>query len=293
MGVKLSWTNRGTDPLDAIRIYRSTTKTGALTLIDTIAGNALAYEDMTNPPSNTVLWYSVATVKGGNETLSRRTPIGNFADTGPGPKTLKMGDWEYGYFGEVTTDIALLPLFSEIQAAGVIAPQGSPTVTAVRKWVIGGKIIYIPNASYGSFSIAQALSSKIIKPFGNNAAPVTVVDKGDYGFKIRLPRSSSVLDLGDAVPLNGDVTKLKSELCALIQCNTTLDVAAENNRFFKGSGRYTDDTYYVYSSPRIFTGWADASNYYGLQWSQWSIPGTSANGTNVIMGNLIYELDLP
>lgn len=293
MGVKLSWTNRGTDTLDAIRIYRSTTKTGALTLIDTIAGNALAYEDMTNPPSNTVLWYSVATVKDGNETHSRRTPVGNFADTGPGPKTLKTGDWEYGYFGEVTTDIALIPTWDEIAAAGAPAKVGSQVLTVVRKWVIGGRIVYIPNAMYGYYSVANLISAKFVKPFGNNAAPILTIDKGDYGFKIRVPRSSTVLDLGDAVPLAGDDTKMKSELCAFIQCHTNFDTAAEPSRYFKGSGRYTDDTYAFTSSPRIFIGWADASNWNMLNWSAYSSPATSTNATNVVMAGLVYELDLP
>lgn len=292
MGVKLSWTNRGTDPLDAIRIYRSTTKTGALTLIDTIAGDALAYEDMTGAPSNTVLWYSVATVKDGNETQSRRTPIGNFADTGPGPKTIKTGDWEYGYFGEVTTDIALIPTWDEIAAAGAPAKLGSQVLTTVRKWVIGGKIIYIPNAMYGYYSVANMIAAKFVKPFGNNAAPIFTVDKGDYGFKIRVPRSSTALDLGDAVPLTGDGTRMKSELCAFIQCHTNLDVATEANRYFKGSGRYTDDGYAYTSSPRIFIGWADASNWNALQWSAFSVPATTANTTNLVMAGLVYELDL-
>lgn len=292
MGVKLSWTNRGTEPLDAIRIYRSATKTGALTLIDTIAGNALAYEDMSNPPSNTVLWYSVASVKDGNETLSRRTPIGNFADTGPGPKTIKTGDWEYGYFGEVTTDVALLPTFDDITAGGGPARVGSQVLTTVRKWVIGGKIIYIPNAMYGYYSVANLLAAKFVKPFGDNAGPILTIDKGDYGFKIRVPRSSTVLDQGDATPLAGDETKLKSELCAFVQCHTNIDITSEPNRYFKGSGRYTDDSYAYTSSPRIFLGWADANNWNALQWSAYSTPIVNTNGTNLVMAGLVYELDL-
>lgn len=292
MGVKLSWTNRGTDPLDAIRIYRSTTKTGALTLIDTIAGDALAYEDMTNPPSNTVLWYSVATVKDGNETQSRRTPIGNFADTGPGPKTIKTGDWEYGYFGEVTTDISSIPTFDDIVTAGGPARVGGQNATIIRKWVIGGKIVYIPNAMYGYYNVANLIAAKFVKPFGGNAASIFTVDKGDYGFKIRVPRSSSILDLGDAVPLAGDDTKLKSELCALVQCHINFDSAAEQSRYFKGSGRYADDAYAITSSPRLFIGWADASNWNCLQWSQYSVPTVSTNATNLVLAGLVYELDL-
>ncbi|KAN0023519.1 hypothetical protein ACTFIV_007905 [Dictyostelium citrinum] len=130
MGVKLSWTNRGADKLDSIRIYRSATKTGVLTLIDTIAGNALAYEDMSNPPSNTVLC-------------------------------------------EETTDIAIIPTFSEIQAAGVGQSNNNNVLPAtVYKWVIGGKIIFIPASMYGYYSIANLLTYKVLKPFGNNAGGV-------------------------------------------------------------------------------------------------------------------------
>lgn len=289
MGIKLSWTNRGTVPLDSIRVYRATSKTGTLTLVDTIAGTALTYEDTTAPTTNIVYWYSIASVKDGSETLSKRTPIGYFPDNGPGPKNLFMGDWEFGYFGEVTTDMALLPTFDEVATAGNFSRSTADNPTKFRKWVVGGKIIYIPNGVIGSYSVPNMVTYKLIKPFNNDAAKVLSVDKGDYGFNIRVPRASTVID-STAQVLAGDDTKLKSELCASIMGNMTFDTASENNRFFKGSGRITDEAGPYSQSGRIWVGYQDAANWFGLQWSQWSVPIATVNASAMV-GNIIYELD--
>lgn len=290
MGLKLSWTNRGTVPLDSIRIYRSTSKTGALTLIDTIAGTATTYDDVTTPATNVTYWYSVASVKDGNETLGKRTPLGNYPDNGPGPKTIAIGDWEYGFFGEMTMDMGLLPSFDEIATAAGLT-RGPESPTKFRKWAINGKIIYIPNAFIGTYSATNMINFKLLKAFNTPASPILTLDKGDHGFKVRLPTSSPTLDLSDAVPLAGAADKLKSELCAQVACALNLDTTTNNNnRYFKDGWRFGDETFTYGSSGRLFTGWQDASNVIGLQWAAYTTPAAMAV-SGVLAGNIIYELD--
>lgn len=289
MGLKLSWTNRGTVPLDSIKIYRATSKTGALTLVDTIAGTATSYEDNTTPATNALYWYCVASVKDGNETLSKRTPLGNYPDTGPGPKNIAIGDWEYGYFGEIVTDMALLPGFDEVAAAGGFT-RSTDSPTKFRKWVINGKIIFIPNAAIGTYSATNMIAYKLLKPFNTPDAAVLSIDKGDYGFKVRLPTSSPSLDLSDAQTLAGAADKLKSELCAQISTALNWDNTSNANRWFKDGYRMSDENQIYGASGRIFTGWQDASNVIGLQWSVYTTTAAMAvSGT--LAGNIIYELD--
>jgi len=289
MGVKLAWVNRGTVPLDAIKVYRSNTKGGSLTLIATLPGDALSYEDTTMPMSNVVYWYQVSSVLGTAETYGALTPVGHFSDSGPGPKKLRMGDWEFGYFGEVTTDMSLLPTFSEVAAAGGFT-KGNDTPTVWRKFIVGGKIIYVPNAVIGVFSTTELVNYKLMKAFGNNASPILTVDKGNYGFKVRIPRCSTVLDLGDTVTLAGDATKLKSELCAQIMCHVNWDVKAEDGRWFKGSGRFADDSITSTNTGSVLLGYQSATGMAALQYNLMSNPISPGLGSSMT-ANVIYELD--
>ncbi|QXO10090.1 hypothetical protein pEaSNUABM37_00129 [Erwinia phage pEa_SNUABM_37] len=290
MGVKLSWTNRGTVPLDSIKIYRSATKTGTLELVGTTAGNALTYEDNTPTVTNVVYWYSIASVKDGAETLSKRTPIGYFPDTGPGPKNIIIGDWEYGYFGEVTTDMALLPTFDEVASTGGFTRVAADTPTKYRKWVVNGKIIFIPNAVIGTYSVVNMINYKLVKAFGNTASPIMSIDKGDYGFKVRLPTSSPSTDLSGVQTITGMADKLKSELCAQFSTALNWDNTTNANRWFKDGYRLGDENNIYSGSGRIFTGWQDASNVIGLQWSVYTTAAAMAT-SGTIAGNIIYELD--
>lgn len=292
MGVKLTWQNRGTVPLDSIKIYRSATKTGELVLIDTIAGTALSYEDTTMPTTNRVYWYSVASVLNGNETRGQLTPMGHFPDSGPGPKNIILGDWEFGYFGEVTTDLSALPTFDEVAAAGGFnkSTNAADTPTKFRKWVINGKIIYMPNAVIGTTSANNLITYKLLKPVNNDSAPVLSIGKGNYGFKVRVPNGSTLVDTTPWSDINGDASKLKSEVCALVLHHTNLDNTSEANRYFKGSWRYGDETAGNSSSGNIFLGYASATTYYGLRWSVYTTPAANIMTSTVAMF-LVYELD--
>lgn len=287
MGVKLTWVNRGT-ALDNIKIYRGTNKAGPFTLVATLDGAATSYEDTTAPTTNMVYWYTVNSVKGSAETASIPTPLGYFPDTGPGPQALLMGDWEFGYFGEVTADMSLLPTFDEVATAGGFA-RDTASVTKFRKWVIGGKIIFIPNAIIGTYAMSSIITYKLNKPYNTDNAPVLSVSKGNYGFKVRLPKASTVVDSGAQV-IAGDLTKNKSELYAYMACHVNFDLASESSRFFKGAWRVSDELFAYTSSGRIWTGYIDAANWYGLQYSQYSIP-VSSNLAAAVAADIIYELD--
>lgn len=287
MGVKLTWVNRGT-ALDNIKIYRGTDKAGPFTLVATLDGAATSYEDTTVPTTNMVYWYTVNSVKGSGETASIPTPLGYFPDTGPGPQSLLMGDWEFGYFGEVFADMGLLPTFDEVAAAGGF-PRGSDPLTKFRKWVIGGKIIFIPNAVIGYYSMTSMVTYKLVKPYSTDSAPVLSLSKGNYGFKVRLAKASTIVDSGPQV-IAGDATKYKSELYAYIACHVNLDIAAEANRYFKGGYRVSDENLAYTGMSRIWCGHNDVGSWWGLQYSQYSIPISTTLATGV-SGTVIYELD--
>lgn len=75
-------------------------------------------------------------------------PSGNFPTSGAGPQDIIRGDWEFGIFGEVSTE----ELFSKVEIGTMLRAAGkTDSVTAgntFTKWVkciVNGKIIYVPD----------------------------------------------------------------------------------------------------------------------------------------------------
>ena len=78
MSVVINFVNPNTLALDKIEVYRASSKTGALSLIATLAGTALTYTD-TSAPANAVSWYVVRAYIGTKYTDSDLIPKGNYA----------------------------------------------------------------------------------------------------------------------------------------------------------------------------------------------------------------------
>jgi hypothetical protein len=152
----------------------------------TIAGSATSYAD-TAAVRNTVYYYIVGHVRSGQELLSQQLIQGHFPDSGPGSQTLLRGDWNLGYFGTVPAVQMTLP-----SLLNAVYPYSSPgsdgNVTLWHKFVRKGKILYVPNYSFGSPTFSQLYNAGFV--FGTN-------DNGAFPFA-----PSGVLIAGYTAPAN-------------------------------------------------------------------------------------------
>jgi len=146
MSIKLDFPNPHSSKASSVKIYRSSTKISPDALpapLVTLAGNVTTYTD-TTAAINTGYFYMVEVVVGDDSVFTPNVSMGNFANLGPGSKTLKMGDWALGYFGIVTP--ADLFTFSELKSQLAISIGTVPadsTNLGWHKFVRNGKILYI------------------------------------------------------------------------------------------------------------------------------------------------------
>lgn len=285
MGAKLAWKNRGTVALDSIEVWRATTKTGTMTKVATLAGDALSYED-TTAPLNKVSYYSIVSVKGSGRTGTPPTAIGYFTNTGPGPKNLIMGDWDFGYFGELT-DMSQIPNFTELGAAMGTTASAAANLTKFFKWIINGKIIFIPDSTYAQMSINTLTTAKVMRPVNDTTTPYLTIDKAGYGFIIRLPSFTNVP--GNA-PITAFDSTLKVSECGAIAAlfanvNTSATAILYNYRFSDGLLTF------ITSGHLLTANYSTTTTINALQWSSYQQLITTALNSNYV-AMVIYELDL-
>jgi len=234
MAITIKWSNRNSAALDNIRIYRSTTRNGPTTLIDSVAGSVTSITDNT-ALNDTLYFYRVDAAIGTDVAYSNVIPMRNVTNIGPGPTTILRGDWEFGLFGEVAA--ALLPTWAQIKTAANITPTPVASPTTWAKWIIGGRIVFIPNNVFGTSMTAGIVTSnpgissgKLFVAAGAdriaNGAKVTV---GSYNFLARLPYASTLVtteqnpnnditaNTSTGVIINPGSTFAKAELMAFIK----------------------------------------------------------------------------
>lgn len=150
MAITIDWPAFNSAVATEVRIYASTSKIPDDTLgtpIATLAGNATSYVWTTPPTDNTIYYFRIAIDRGSDSWLSDNQPYGYFTTTGPGVQQPIRGNWEYGYFGRVVVAEMLTP--SALRTALGIAGAGpnDAAVTFYYKFVINGKIIFVPCGS--------------------------------------------------------------------------------------------------------------------------------------------------
>ncbi|QVW28667.1 putative virion structural protein [Erwinia phage pEa_SNUABM_8] len=205
MTIRLSWPSQVDKALTGIEIYR---KVGWNATIDvynpgtplaTLAGDAVEFvEDVANLTSKTIYKYWVAAVKGSERLFSQPITQGFFLDTGPGPQTLKRGDWYAGYFGTLTN--AEFFNSTEIKQQLPVAKgnlfQYDPPIWY--KFVYKGRIIFVPNSRHASgYAFTDAYSqgmaygtedNGLIVPTGKNPIKQdTKITKDGRTYRVRLP----------------------------------------------------------------------------------------------------------
>lgn len=207
MSIKLDFPNPHSAKASSVKIYRSTTKISSDALpapLVTLAGNVTTYTD-TTAVANTGYFYMVEVVVGDDSVFTPNVSMGNFANVGPGPKTLKMGDWNLGYFGVVSP--ADLLNFSEIrtQLGMSLSVAADSTNLGWHKFVRNGKILYLcynammPNVSLGTvydLGLLYGVDSNGDYPPGTPQAKSPknqkrTVTKGSDVFLVRAPSASN------------------------------------------------------------------------------------------------------
>ncbi|AWN08863.1 putative virion structural protein [Salmonella phage SPAsTU] len=156
MTIRLSWPSQASKGLTAIEIYRKAGWNATLdvnnpgTPIATLSGTAVEFvDDIATLTKNTTYRYWVAGVKGTERLIGNPVTQGFFPDTGPGPQTLKRGDWACGYFGTLTNaeffNRQELQLLLNSQQAGMFTADPATW----HKFVFRGRILFFP-ATYHS-----------------------------------------------------------------------------------------------------------------------------------------------
>lgn len=198
MSIRLNWIDRNT-AVDSVAIYRDIIPLVPATLpaaIATLTAGETTYDDTT--AVRNVLYYYGFTVKRGTDSVfSSVRPVVNMPYTGPGPQELMRGDWEQGYFGDVSTT----DMFGAIELQQLVGfgTTAGLEVFVWHKFAYRGKVLYFPsqhlslvswNMLYGK-GLVFGMDS--VGPTGHSNPPVNQmvrVAKGDDQFIVRLPRTN-------------------------------------------------------------------------------------------------------
>ncbi|MNF44313.1 hypothetical protein D3C85_787500 [compost metagenome] len=237
MSIRLTWRNVNAAIADNIIIYRDTAPIPADTLpapLVTLAADAVSYDD-TTVVRGTVYYYRIAAVKGTDFVLTDNKIHGYFPDSGPGPQTLKRGDWKRGYFGRVLVG-DFLNIAETRSVSGLTAGTAEPEagLTHWHKYIYDGKILFIPNTSisnglswnaiyqaglmYGTDNFGSPPTGGVASPPTFNVNQKRLATVKGYDFLIRAPKVST---LPTTQYITGDPQYADSEWLELI-CRTYL-----------------------------------------------------------------------
>lgn len=152
MSIKIDWPVMSSVP-DSLTLYWSPTPftLDALPVNKVVLSpSAVTYTD-TSVPNRTHRYYMLEAKKAGtNPQYSQCMIHGSWDKTGPGPQTIRRGDWKAGYFGLVTT-AELFTVSQLAAAAGATSLPGlvaDTVVTGWHKFVVDGKILFIPTKGF-------------------------------------------------------------------------------------------------------------------------------------------------
>lgn len=141
----LNWVNRNTNE-DGTRVFRETapfTSTDGLTALATLPQGANSYEDSAVVKGQ-LYYYRLEVFKGTDKYLGNQVAITALAYTGPGPQTLLRGDFERGWFGEVSPSLLFngdeLALRAGLASAGSVINVNTNWLKFAHK----GKILFMP-----------------------------------------------------------------------------------------------------------------------------------------------------
>lgn len=194
MDITINWDNYNAGNEDGVRVYRSTNPIPDSPLpepIATLSPGTDTYIDNT-VALGVKYYYRVGIFKGDTVILTENEAILTIAgaDTGPGPQTLRTGDWDSGVFGFVKPD-DIITYANLTTAVGLTV--GYQVTSSNHNWVkvaYKGKILYIAlgvlrsNISYKDLYLAGAVygtdDNGLVVPNGvtptNQYKPINVND---------------------------------------------------------------------------------------------------------------------
>lgn len=229
MAVIISW--KPIANADKIRVYQSATQ---FTFSD-IAGNpAITMVEVPGTdvskavtiPRNNVHWFALSAVDAnGLELFCEVFPMGNFPNTGPGPDTILRGNWDFGLFGELSTE----QLFTNAEVgAGIVAAGATvDNVTSgnrITKWfkcIVNGKILFIPNnyiylMNAGGDKPTLLAQRKLSMTAGFPGA--AVLSKNGNDFMYRLPSYTRSVPAGQITqPSSDDIMSSEAGMIAALE----------------------------------------------------------------------------
>lgn len=219
MSIKIDWPVMSSVP-DSLTLYWSATPFTPDTLpVDKVvlSPSAVTYTD-TSVPNRTYRYYMLEAKKAGaNPQYSQCMIHGNWNKTGPGPQTIRRGDWKAGYFG-------LVPVTELFTVSGLAAAAGASSLGVIsdsismgwHKFVVNGKILFFPTRTLTSSSVPWSKLYNLglvygvdspgeapfdlttIKGYGASIPDVVltnqkkVVTVGTDSFLVRLPKIASL-----------------------------------------------------------------------------------------------------
>lgn len=190
MDTILTWTNLNAPGTFTTKIYRGTAKLDRSNLanpIATLTNNESTYTDTTTV-RDTQYYYVFETTVGSDKQSTDNIPIKAVPRKGPGPTTIQIGDFGYGYFGTLTAGEFINT--NDLRAAigltvGVVNQQGP----IWHKWIRNGKVLYVPNGP-----LVGSISWKTLYDLG---AVFGVDAAGPYNAGANVNQSAKVTIGGD------------------------------------------------------------------------------------------------
>lgn len=227
MSISINWQSQASKDIDAIEIYRIVGATGSINVnalpdpIATLSKEATSYVD-TNVVDQTIYSYWIAAVKGTERTLNFPITQGFFLNMGPGPRELKRGTWQRGWFGKVSNE----EMFTAADVRGLVSKLSmfSWNPDYWDKFIYNGKILFIPNKSMGYATLTALYQAGIVYGVDGNGMYVpsgagatnqlTKIRKGDFEFIIRLPR---LVDNSASLNTGSYVGELRSTMARMLE----------------------------------------------------------------------------
>lgn len=233
MKIILNWVNRNTDE-DGTRVFRASApieSVEGLTPIATLPQGANSFEDA-DVASGQYYHYRMEVFKGDQKFLGLNVPVLAKGSTGPGAQEILRGDWERGFFGELTpqefVDHNELVLLTGMASAGTAVTGAINWIKCARK----GKVLFYPKSAIRTTVSWKVLYEKGlvygmegVGPFPTIPGVVatdqnTIVEIKGFRYRVRLMKV-----LSDGVDSAADAASApveKSEWHDLVVTLTTL-----------------------------------------------------------------------
>lgn len=308
MTIRLHWPSQDSKGLTSIEIYRKVGWDATLdtnnpgTPVATLAGDATEYiEEVADLTPKTIYKYWIAAVKGTERLIGAPVMQGFYLDTGPGPQTLKMGDWKAGYFGTVKKEE-----FFSTPELKLLLPAGrnkffTNDPAFWHKFVYKGRILFFPGDQHGSgYSFADFYTQGMaygvdgvgtVVPSGFTAtAQDAKVSKNGRTYRIRLPYG---LDYNEVRPGNSDFTdgEWLSTYARLFRGAPAVTAQAGRGCFDDNPVLGTSSTTNAYGSALLVPMYTNTYAFYAYGYQPWNYTWDTMSKSFSYV--IVFELILP